>query len=226
MTRNVLEPISAALARLPIFAALHANERLTLAGKAYRKSFRPDEVIFDKGDPGFTLYIIESGMVKIALPSEEGGEALLALLVPGEFFGELSLFDGEPRSASAVAMEPTETVVLHREEFLSFISQHPSVVIPILAVLSARLRGVNDVIGDCVFLDIPVRVAKKLVELAGTFGQNVSEGVEINLRLRQQELANMVGTTRESVNRALSLLEQRGAIKHDRQKITILHSSC
>ena len=222
MAQNTLEPIGAALSRLPIFAALNLNERLSLAGKAYRKSFRSGDIIFSKGDPGHTLYIIESGMVKISLPSEDGGEALLALLLPGEFFGELSLFDGEPRSASAIAMEATETVVLHREEFLSFISEHPSVVIPILSVLSSRLRGADDVISDCVFLDIPARVAKKLVELADTFGHNVQGGVEIDLRLRQQELANMVGTTRESVNRALSLLEQSGAIRLDRQRITIL----
>lgn len=222
MTQNTLEQISAALSRLPIFAALRANDQLNLASKAYRKSFRQGDIIFSKGDPGLTLYIIVSGMVKIALPSEDGGEALLAILVPGEFFGELSLFDGQPRSASAVAMAPTETVVLHREEFLSFIKEHPSVVLPILSVLSTRLRGADDVISDCVFLDIPARVAKKLVELSETFGHDVEDGVEIDLRLRQQELASMVGTTRESVNRALSLLESSGAIRLDRQKITVL----
>ncbi len=222
MAQNTLEQISAALSRFPIFAALGATEQITLASKAYRKSFRQGDIIFSKGDPGLTLYIIVSGMVKISLPSEDGGEALLAILVPGEFFGELSLFDGQPRSASAVAMAPTETVVLHREEFLSFIKEHPSVVLPILSVLSTRLRGADDVISDCVFLDIPARVAKKLVELSETFGHDVEDGVEIDLRLRQQELASMVGTTRESVNRALSLLESSGAIRLDRQKITVL----
>ena len=223
MTQSTsLEQIGSALTRLPVFAALHPNERMTLAAKAYRKSFRADDIIFSKGDPGHTLHIIVSGMVKISLPSEDGGEALLAILLPGEFFGELSLFDGQPRSASAVTMTVTETVVLHRDEFLSFIKEHPSVVLPILSVLSNRLRGADDVISDCVFLDIPARVAKKLVELSETFGHSVDDGVEIDLRLRQQELASMVGTTRESVNRALSLLENKGAIKLDRQKITIL----
>lgn len=222
MPADALEEIGEILARMPLFASMTPREKLGLSAKAHRKSYHAEEVIFHKDDPGLTLYVIVDGLVKIALPSEEGGEAVLALLTKGEFFGELSLLDGQPRSASAIAMEPTLTVVLHRDDFLSFVQEHPGVAMSMLSTLSQRLRRADDVISDAVFLDIPSRLAKKLVELTESFGRPVADGVEIDLRLRQQELASMVGTTRESVNRGLSFLERTGAIKVDRQKITIL----
>lgn len=222
MVRDGSGETAKTLIALPLFAGMTAEDRGELSLKAHLKHYEAGEVIFEKDDPGLTLHVIISGMVKIVLPSEAGDEAILALLLPGEFFGELSLFDGQPRSASAVAMEDTQTVVLYRDDFISFINSHPSVAMSLLAVLSQRLRRTDELVSDCIFLDIPARVAKKLLDLGENFGRNVAGGVEIDLRLPQQEIASMVGTTRESVNRSLAFLERVGALKMERQKITIV----
>ncbi|MSQ27964.1 MAG: Crp/Fnr family transcriptional regulator [Dehalococcoidia bacterium] len=135
----------------------------------------------------------------------------------------MSLIDGEPRSASAVSMGATEVIVLYRDDFLSYLMQHPRAAITGMTVLCARLRRTDDLVADAVFLDTRTRLAKKLVELSETFGEAVDGGVQITLRLRQQDLANMVGANRESVNRYLSAMENQGLIRTERQRITLLN---
>lgn len=214
--------IADVLARIPLFADLAPGELQSLAARARRRAYQAEEVIFYQDDPGESFFAIASGMVRIVLPSVQGQEAVLVLLGPGEFFGELSLFDGQPRSASAIAMGPTETIVILRDDFLSFLQEHPRAALTVLAVLSRRLRRTDELIGDAIFLDVPTRIAKKLLELADTFGEEVEQGVEIAIRLRQQDVANMVGASRESVNRFLALMEGRGLIHMEKQRITVL----
>ena len=189
---------------------------------AQRRWFKRGEVIFHKGDPGETLFMIVQGQVKIVLPSEMGEEALLAVLDEGEFFGELSLIDEQPRSATIVASEPTETLVLHRDAFLKALTQAPELAIDMLRVLSRRLREADEFVEDAVFLDVPGRLAKKLLQLAEAYGHPTGEGgTTIGLRLTQQELATMVGATRESVNKHLRAYRSRGIIELDHQRIII-----
>lgn len=213
---------STALMQVPLFASLRPGELTSLAGRIRRRHFPKGEVIFHRGDAGSVLYIIRSGQVKITLFSEQGQEAVLALLMPGDFFGELALFDGRPRSATAIAVEPTETIALHRDDFLEFIRRHPEVTINMFAVLSSRLRQTDELLEDTVFLDTPARLAKRLLELADTHGINTEKGTEINLRLTQQDLANLVGTTRETVNKELKAMRNRGLVAVERGRITIL----
>lgn len=214
--------VATLLAGIPLFADLAPDELQSLGRRARRQVFQADETIFYQDDPGQSLYCVASGIVRIVLSSKEGREAVLVLLRPGEFFGELSLFDGQPRSASAIAMGPTEVAILRRDDFLSFLQEHPQAALTVLAVLSRRLRRTDDLIGDAVFLDLPVRIAKKLLELAETFGEQVEQGVEIAIRLRHQDLANMVGGNRESVSRYLATLEGQGLIRVEKQRITLL----
>ncbi|HLC29407.1 MAG TPA: Crp/Fnr family transcriptional regulator, partial [Dehalococcoidia bacterium] len=214
--------VATLLAGIPLFADLAPEELQSLGRRARRQVFQTDETIFYQDDPGQSLYCVTSGIVRIVLSSKEGREAVLVLLRPGEFFGELSLFDGQPRSASAIAMGPTEVAILRRDDFLSFLQEHPQAALTVLAVLSRRLRRTDDLIGDAVFLDLPVRIAKKLLELAETFGEQVEQGVEIAIRLRHQDLANMVGGNRESVSRYLASLEGQGLIRVEKQRITLL----
>jgi CRP/FNR family transcriptional regulator, cyclic AMP receptor protein len=214
--------IFSTLSRVPLFSSLSPEELQSLADRMSKRSYNVDEVVFHKGDPGSTLHIITKGLVKISLLSEDGGEALLVLLMPGEFFGELTLFDGLPRSASAVVMEPTDILVLQREDFLGFVGHHPEAAMAVFAVICSRLRRADDIISDATFVDVPNRVLKKLKELAQSFSQELRGSNEIYIRLRQQELAGMVGASRESVNRALAHLEQQGIIRTDRQRIIIL----
>ncbi|HEY8478055.1 MAG TPA: Crp/Fnr family transcriptional regulator [Chloroflexota bacterium] len=209
------------LAQVPLFRRLAVEHLRQLAGVAVRRVFRRGEIVFHKGDPGGALYLIREGQVKIVLPSTDGGEALLAVLGPGEFFGELSLFDGASRSATVVAVEPTETLVLRRDDFLGVLTSQPQVAIELLRVLSQRLRATDELIEDAVFLDLGGRLVKKLLELAESHGCQTPQGVAIRLRLTQQELASMVGASRESVNKHLSSLRARGLIALDRGQITL-----
>lgn len=213
---------STALHQLRLFAGLPLEKTAVLEAEAQARSFKRGEVVFHKGDPGEAMFMILEGQVKIVLPSEGGEEALLGVLDRGDFFGELSLIDGRSRSATIVATELTETLVLHRDSLLRLVRTSPEVAIDLLRTLSQRLRETDEFIEDAVFLDVPGRVAKKLLELAETYGEPAPRGIVIGLRLTQQELAEMVGATRESVNKHLRSYRERGIIDVDRQRIIIL----
>lgn len=216
----------ALLSRLPFFAGLKAEELAELAGRLKRRTYRAGETIFHKDDAGTTMYIIHEGTVKISVPSEVGTEMILSILSTGDFFGELSLFDAKPRSATVTSAGQTEVFVLHREDFIDFVSKHPKVSLRIIEALSNRIRRTDNLVEDVVFLDIPARLAKKLLELTRSHGKKLENGgIEIELRLTQQDIANMLGTTRESVNRQLVAFAERGFISIDRQRITVLKPS-
>jgi len=222
MTQDVATENASSLQRVLLFSTLSPVQLADLSSRSQRRRYRAGEAIFHKDDPGAILYVIVSGLVKILLPSDDGHEAVLALVPPGEVFGELALLDGQPRSASAIAMEPTETITLRRDEFMTFLRDSPDAAINIMAILSRRLRNTNDMIADTMFLDVPTRIAKKLIDLAGDFGRQTPQGTLIEIRLRQQDMASMVGASRESVNRCLIMLEDRGIIRLDKQRVTIL----
>lgn len=211
------------LATLPLFAQLQPEELRELFSHLKRRSYRHGEVIFHKDDSGSTMYIIAQGSVKISVPSELGNEIILSILSSGESFGELSLFDNRPRSATVTCAGPTEVFVLYRDDFIAYVNRHPRLALNIIESLSNRLRRTDNLVEDVIFLDIPARLAKKLLELSRTHGKKNPDGsVEIELRLTQLDIAYMLGTTRESVNRQLMAFEQRGFIALDRSRITIL----
>ena len=146
-----------------IFSHLGTLELEAVAEKLRRRTFQRGEVIFHQDDPGDRLHFLGEGMVKISLISRDGRENDIVLLTPGDCFGEMSVLDGGTRSATAVAMETTETMTLSREEFLEFLDTHSQVAIQIIRLLVKRLRAMDEMIGDMVFLDVPTRVAKKLL---------------------------------------------------------------
>ncbi|HWP29356.1 MAG TPA: Crp/Fnr family transcriptional regulator [Chloroflexota bacterium] len=211
-----------ALRQVPLFAELPPERIQELAQMVRRRTYHRGETIFHKGDPGSGLYILTGGQVKIVLPSETGEEALLAVLEAGDFFGELALFDGLPRSATVVAVQNAEVLVLHRDDFLGFVARNPEVAIALFGVLSRRLRAADELIQDAVFLDVPGRLAKRLLELAERHGRQTPQGIAIELKLTQQDLAAMIGATRESVNKHLGWMRDRRLIALDRQRITVL----
>ena len=210
------------LYELRLFQGLGPEQMTLFETESHRRTFKRGEVVFHKGDPGETMFLITEGQVKIVLPSDSGEEALLGVLDPGNFFGELSLLDGQPRSATIVATEPTETVVLRRETLLKAIRANPDIAIHLLQELCQRMRETDEFVEDTVFLDVPGRVAKKLLELADAYGERTARGTVIGLRLTQQDLARMVGATRESVNKHLGAYRARGIIDVDRQRFVIL----
>lgn len=209
------------LAQVSIFAGLDADSLRELGAAARRRTFRAGEVIFHRDDPGQVLYVIRQGKVKIYITSPDGQEVSLAVFGPGEYFGELALLDGQPRSASAVAIEPAETFALQRTDFINAVMHHPRIAVQVMHVLSRRLRQTDAMIEDLLFLDVHGRVAKKLLELAELHGERTSEGIRINMRLTQGELAGMVGASRESVNKVMGYFTDKQFISTDKYRVTI-----
>jgi CRP/FNR family transcriptional regulator, cyclic AMP receptor protein len=219
--------ITERLRRLPLFSRLSDEELGELSGRIRLRPFRRTEVIFRKEDPGTHLYLVLEGAVKIALPGEFGQEALVAIMRPGDFFGELALFDRSPRSASAVALEDTRAALLAGEDFLSFLERHPSAVRVVLESLARTIRRLSDRVEHLTFLDVPSRVAKYLLDLAQTTtavpagrGGPPADG-PLELSLTQDELAAFVGASRVSVNRVLGDLERREIVTIKRRRIVI-----
>ena len=211
------------LAQVPLFSHLPDEGLAELAAKLHRRRFEREQIIFHKNDPGSTLYIIISGKVKIALPSSEGENVLVALLSTGDFFGELSLFDGEPRSATSIATEATDILTLDRDDLITYLSENTKAATAILAELSLRLRRTDELLSDAAFCNLSTRLSKRIIDLSARYGQPDENGnIKINMRLRQQDLADMVGATRESVNKMLKTYKQKTLIELQRGYLTIL----
>ena len=207
--------------QVSIFSDLPEEDVRTLTSVAKRRTFRSGEVIFHREDPGQVLYMIKEGKVKICIISPDGQEISLAVLGKGEYFGEFALLDGLPRSSDAVALEKVECYTLQRSDFQNAILKNPKIAILVLEALTKRLRKTDQMIEDLIFLDVYGRVAKKLLELADTHGVKVDDGIRIDVRLTQQELASMVGASRESVNKVLGYFTDKDFISTDKHRITL-----
>lgn len=212
------------LSRIPLLQDVSLEALAQLSQSVRRRSYHRGEVIFHQGDPGDTLHLVRSGRVKVVLPAETGDEAVLAILGPGDCFGELALLDGGPRSASVVAMEQVETLVLGRQDFLTFFRSNMEAAVRLIVNLARIIRRSNEEVADLAFLDLPGRLAKKLLDLAEAHGQPLDggKGIEITVPLTQEELAGMIGATRPSVNKVLGLYEDQGAIQRRGRRIAIL----
>ena len=209
------------LKQVPLFAGLNDEDIRELMGVAKRRTFRSGEVIFHRDDPGQVLYVIKEGKVKICLISPDGQEMTLVVFGRGECFGEFAILDGLPRSTDAIALERVECYTLQRSDFHNAIMKNPKIAIQILEVLCRRLRTTDQMVEDLIFLDVYGRVAKKLLELADTHGEKIENGTRINVRLTQQELASMVGASRESVNKVMGYFTDKNFISTDKHRITL-----
>ncbi len=210
-----------ALQAVPFFAQLSSSELHDLSRALVRRRFNPHQVIFHLGDPGGLLYIVDTGKVKIYYPNAEGQEVVLAILGRNDFFGELALFDDSPRSATAETIEPTHVYTLHRDEFMRYIRQNPDFSIKVMSTLAKRIRQMNEQISDVFFLDLPGRLARKLLRLAEDHGEEMSDGIFIPLQLTQTDLAEMTGATRVSVNKALRRFRSAGWVTVQGRRFTI-----
>lgn len=210
------------LSESPLFACLTAQDRLGLAQKMRPRQFARDEVIFHRDDPAGQVFLITSGTVKVSIPDEQGREVVVALERGGDVFGELALFDEGPRSATVTALNETHTLALARQEFMAVLERNPDAMRRMLSLLAKTVRHSTGHVEDLVFLDLPGRVAKCLIDLADAAGTD-------QVDLTQEDLAGFVGATRVSVNRVLADLEKRGAIKIGRRNLqlkdrAVLHS--
>jgi CRP/FNR family transcriptional regulator, cyclic AMP receptor protein len=215
------EKESSYLRQVTFFSDLADEDVAQLMTAAKRRTYRSGEVIFHRDDPGQVLYMIKEGKVKICIISPDGQEISLAVLGKGEYFGEFSLLDSLPRSADAIALEKVECYTLQRSDFHNAIMKNPKIAIKVMESLTKRLRNTDEMVEDLIFLDVYGRVAKKLLELADAHGVKTEQGVRIDVRLTQQELASMVGASRESVNKVMGYFTEKDFISTDKHRITL-----
>ena len=219
----MLDPALAvdSLRRCALFAHVDDEGLRTLAQQMRRRRFRRNEVIFHQGDIGDSVQVVVEGAVKIVLPSAEGDEAIIASLKPGEFFGELALLDGAPRSTTATAVEPTETLALPRDQFLHQLAHDPRIVHALLHALAEELRRLTGHVEELHFLDLAGRLSTRLVRLAEDVDPAASGRVELDWPFTQSDLAAMIGGTRQSVNKLLSGLVDDGLLTIERDTLII-----
>ena len=210
------------LKKAPLFAGLEDEAATALSSAMGKLHLNKGDVLFHEGDTEDRLYIVVSGKIKLGRTGSAGRENLLAVLGPGQMFGELSVFDPGPRSTTATAVTACELRTLEHDELLPWLTDRPEVAQGLLSQLAARLRRANDVVADLVFSDVPGRVAKQLLELAQRFGDKRDDGMHVHHDLTQEELAQLVGASRETVNKALADFAARGWIRLEPRSVTIL----
>ena len=213
-----------ALAGVPLFAGLDEDGLESLVRGMRIRRFRRGETVFHVGDPGDALFIVMAGSIKITLPADTGDEAILATLRPGDFFGELALLDGAPRSATAVAIESTETYILARDRFRELVATEPAMRDAVMATMATEVRRLTHHVEELHFLDITGRLASRLARLAGESGATrLGDGtIRLPGPLTQGDLAAMIGCTRQSVNKLLGMFTDDGLIKLERDRILVL----
>jgi CRP/FNR family cyclic AMP-dependent transcriptional regulator len=209
------------LASVSIFSTLEDKELDLLLGATTTKHLKTKEMLFRKGDPGNQLYGILSGSLKVMATGADGKDVLFTLMGPGEVIGEIPLLDGGERSASAAAVEPTELLTLHRRELIPFLESHPRAAIGLAGVLAARVRRLSERAEDRQTMPLPARMAKRLISLSEHYGKHPIVGGPVEVRLPQQDLADLVGTTRESVNKLLRAWEEQGIVELGRGRVVL-----
>lgn len=191
---------------VPLLARLADDDLGALASRGQERTFKTGGIVFREGEPGDALFVVLDGRVRVSVLSPEGLEATLAFMDRGDCVGELALFDGGPRSATATAMQPTRTFVVTREDFATWLSSRPQAALALLETLSWRLRRTDEALADLCFLDLPQRLAKQLVRLSAQ--QNVAGKIQVT----QAELAALLSVSRESVNKQLNHFARDGWI--------------
>jgi CRP/FNR family cyclic AMP-dependent transcriptional regulator len=198
----------------PALDALHRRAR--------RRAFRKGEVIFHRDDPGSSLYLVISGRVRVMVASHGGEELTLAILRAGDCFGEMALLSEGERTATVVALEATETLTIQHDDFFDALADSPPALVALLQMVMQRLVAANAQLLAASYLDVPSRLARKLLELAETDGVVTPAGTRLELALTQQALASMLGASRESTGRALCDFRERGLIRTDNHRIVLL----
>jgi CRP-like cAMP-binding protein len=204
------------LRKVPLFGQFAPPDLDRVAEIARERSYPRNSVILFEDDPGDALYVVAQGQVKVVLIGEDGREVILSVMGEGEFFGEMALIDDEPRSAHVIAMEDSSLLVIRREDFQDLLQQTPGIGLVLLRELSRRLRRVDEKVGSLVLLDVNGRVAQLLLDLADEAGSD-----RITRRLTHHTIAQMIGSSRETVSRTMRELVDKGSITVSRREIQI-----
>lgn len=210
------------LRKVPLFAELEDNELAELVGTVREHHYRKNVTICHIDDPGNAMFILKNGLVKVMIEDEAGHEMILRMLYPTDFFGEMALMDGLPRSATVITQEPTDALMIYREQFLQVSQRLPKVLLNMLGVLSRRLRATDELIRSLAFYDVYGKVARVLLTLSQDRGRETEDGTVIDLRLTQQEMAELAGMSRETMTRTLRAFQQAGVVRVESGVITII----
>lgn len=209
------------LAASTLFRDLSADERKDLVARARVRAFKSGDTVFLMGSLGDSMMAVLKGNVRISCPSPEGKEIVLAMMQPGDFFGEIALLDGKARSAEAKAITACSLAVLERRDVLDFLERHPNAWLGLVQVLCRRLRTITEQTAEVALLDLAGRLAKTLLRLAGVDQDGQSASPALQIGLSQRELGNIVGATRESINKCLREWQRNGVIKTEKNVISI-----
>ena len=209
------------LRTVPIFSELTDDDISSLAKMALRKRYSKDAVVFFENEEGDFFFMILDGRIKVTILGDDGREIILSMLGPGDFFGEMALLDNEPRSATAIAVEESELLSLHRTDFQGVIGDNLAISVALIKVLTARLRKANHQISTLALLDVYGRVARVNLDMAREEGRRLKDGRIAFRRATHQEIANRIGTTRETVTRMLKDLERQGLIKVEGRELVL-----
>jgi CRP/FNR family cyclic AMP-dependent transcriptional regulator len=209
-------PADFPLQSVPLFSQLSDEEAASISRATRNRTYPKNSVIVFEDDPGDALFVVKSGQVKVVLIGEDGREVILSVLGGGDFFGEMSLIDDQPRSAHVIAMEDSKLLVLYREDFHRCLERSPRIALGLLRALSRRLRSADDKIGGLVLLDVPGRVARLLLELA-----DEGNGTTIGRSITHHTIAQMVGSSRETVSRTIRTFTDNGLVAVTKQTFEI-----
>lgn len=208
--------------RAPLFESLDDDAATALIRTMTQARYERGDVLFHEGDDGDRLYVIAEGKVKLGRTSGDGRENLFSILGPGEMFGELSVFDPGPRTTKATAVAESQLVQLGHDDLHQFLTERPLVAATLLRALAQRVRRTNEALADLVFTDVPGRVAKAMLDLGSRFGRPMDDGIMVAHDLTQEELAQLVGASRETVNKALADFAGRGWIRLEARAVVLL----
>ncbi len=210
------------LRQVSLFSDLSDKDLRELESAVRERSFRKNEVIFHAQEPGNALFVIKRGRVKVSMDDRNGREVILRIFEAGDFFGEMSLLDGEPRSATVASLEPCQALILLREQFLRFIPRHPEVVMKMLTALSRRMRKADEKISRLVFADAYEKVASVLMDIIEERKIPLNIGTEVPLSLTRQELADIAGLSRETLTRVITDFQRAGLVRIEGRRIAII----
>jgi CRP-like cAMP-binding protein len=209
------------LRTVPIFAELKDDDIASLSRLSTRRRYPKDTVVFFENEEGDSFFMILDGRIKVTILGDDGREIILTVLGPGDFFGEMALLDNEPRSATAIAVEDSELLSLQRADFQTVLAENTAITSPLIKVLTARLRRANHQISTLALLDVYGRVARVILDLAREEGKRLKDGRIAFRRPTHQELANRIGTTRETVTRMLKDLERQSLVRIEGREIVL-----
>ncbi len=209
------------LRQTPIFSVLSDEELDGIIPHVVKRRLKRNTVVFHENDPASAFYLVKTGRVKIYKAGPDGREQVLAILGDGQIFGDVPAFDGGPYPATAATMVDSEIYLIRSEDFQDLVRRYPEVALKIIRLLGQRLRQSMELVRDLSFKQVPHRLAGLLIKLGEEYGAEAGEGVLIDLPLSRQELADIVGTSRETITRELKKMEREGMVEVDRRLITV-----